>query len=568
MKCSPERRLFETREDYHARAWGADNWATHRALGGSYTGQCLEIHCNEALLHMFEDLHMCLFLTLVCFFGRALILLHQVNSTAKEWDSFETDCKHPGGEDAIVSEYNSAGGGGRAHRKLEFMMLRKRFLDSGGSGDEKLDTDFSFSEYLQMCASEVATEVVEIPPKEWIAMEIFFVLIWACLMAPQWMRPRIFFAYTFAIFALVNQIQGKLTWALEQVTPPFPKATGANAVQPEGAAPSSMGKPPYQANTWAKQRLKAHKAKEAAKSHGHGHGHGGHGHGHGHAKHVNLQDALFWNNDPELLLDFVRFSVLVLLVFFVILGWYMLPYAAKKGAAYVIPALVPLPFVLYVVVVYPKDFVRQFTLATSVELLKSARNIKRTLRATQLRKSLRAIKLLRSLQNQQAMMASKDDEAALNMHTLELTPEEKKRKAELKEVFEVFDVSGDGEVDEDELGDLMCALGIELDDDEKSQLMSEFDEDNSGSISFDEFFMYMRRRQTPGDPKKLVEDIFKFIDADGSGEVTAQEFKDVINGLKTGMSEEEIMGLVREIDTSGDGTISIDEFAAVLERYS
>merc|ERR1712216_956579 len=146
------------------------------------------------------------------------------------------------------------------------------------------------------------------------------------------------------------------------------KATGANAVQPEGAAPSSMGKPPYQANTWAKQRLKAHKAKEAAKSHGHGH-----------AKHVNLQDALFWNNDPELLFDFVRFSVLVLLVFFVILGWYMLPYAAKKGAAYVIPALVPLPFVLYVVVVYPKDFVRQFTLATSVELLKSARNIKRTL---------------------------------------------------------------------------------------------------------------------------------------------------------------------------------------------
>merc|ERR1711871_1051349 len=76
---------------------------------------------------------------------------------------------------------------------------------------------------------------------------------------------------------------------------------------------------------------------------------------------------------------------------------YMLPFAAKKGAPYVIPAIVPLPLVVYVVVVYPKDFVRQFTLTTSVELLKSARNIKRTLRATQLRKSLRAIKLLISL---------------------------------------------------------------------------------------------------------------------------------------------------------------------------
>merc|ERR1711871_1105688 len=199
-----------------------------------------------------------------------------------------------------------------------------------------------------------------------------------------------------------------------------------------------------------------------------------------------------------------------------------------------------------------QEFVRKYTLVTSVELLKSPRNIK----------------LLRSLQNQQSMKASKSDEENLKMLNLELPPEEKKRKNELLEVFNVFDVSGDGEVDEHELGDLMQALGIDLDKEEKAQLMAEFDEDKSGSISFDEFSMYMRRRQTPGDPKKLVEDIFKFIDADGSGEVTAQEFKDVINGLKTGMSEEEIMGLVREIDTSGDGTISIDEFAAVLERYS
>merc|ERR1711871_85902 len=199
-----------------------------------------------------------------------------------------------------------------------------------------------------------------------------------------------------------------------------------------------------------------------------------------------------------------------------------------------------------------QEFVRKYTLVTSVELLKSPRNIK----------------LLRSLQNQQSMKASKSDEENLKMLNLELTPEEKKRKNELLEVFNVFDVSGDGEVDEHELGDLMQALGIDLDKEEKAQLMKEFDEDNSGSISFDEFFLYMRRRQSPTDPQKLVEDIFSVLDADGSGEVSTQEFTDVIQGLGTGMTENDIRGLVREIDTSGDGSISIKEFADVLNRYT
>ena len=111
-------------------------------------------------------------------------------------------------------------------------------------------------------------------------------------------------------------------------------------------------------------------------------------------------------------------------------------------------------------------------------------------------------------------------------------------------------------------------MGIDLDDSEKSQLMEEFDEDNSGSISFEEFYMYMRRRQAPADPKKLVEDIFAFIDTDKSGDVSNAEFKDVIEGLNTGMSDTDIQNLVREIDTSGDGTISIGEFAAVLKKYT
>jgi len=419
----------------------------------------------------------------------------------------------------------------------------------------------------------VATEVVEIPPLEWIFMEIFFIFVWACMQAPIWMRTRIFLAYTLVIFIMQAQLMGKLDWVLLQVTLPYPKVA-KGAVAPEGQAAIGGGSVPFMKSQWAKKRMLDAKAKAAKAAHGaHGHGHGG-GHGHGHAKHINAQDTLFWMNDPEMFLHGVRFVLLVCLVFFV-MGGLALDFAFKHkktqegdtAFGVILPVLVPVPFVLWCVWNVPKELVRKFSLATSVELLKNTRNIKRTMRAAQLRKSLRAIKLLRSLQNSAAASeakASKADGAAPK----ELTAEEKRNKAELAEVFKVFDISGDGEVDNTELGGLMQALGINLEPEEAAQLMKEFDEDNSGSISFEEFWMYMRRRQAPSDPKKLVEDIFRFIDADGSGEVTADEFKEVIKGLGTGMTDDQILGLVKEIDTGGDGSISLQEFTEVLERYT
>jgi len=570
IKCGA-RRLFETRDEMHARMWGAEAWATHRNLGGAYTGQCLEVHCNEALLHLFEDIHMCLFLVLLLFFARAVLLLKQVNATADDWQRYEAMCREPGGEDKIVQKYNvamtsAASGAEEARLALEFMLLRKRFMDGNpGDPDDDLDADFSFAEYMEMCASEVATEVVEIPPLEWVFMEVFFIFVWACMQAPIYLRTRIFLAYTLVIFIMQAQLMGKLDWVLHQVTLPYPKVT-KGAVAPEGAPAIGSGSVPFMKSQWAKKRMLAAKAKQAAAAHG-GHGHGGHGHGH--AKHINAQDTLFWANDPEMFLHGVRFVLLVCLVFFV-MGGLALDFALKhkkEDFGIVIPVLAPIPFVLWCVYNIPKQLVRKFALATSVELLKNPRNIKRTMRAAQLRKSLRAIKLLRSLQNSAAAEEAKTSAADGNAPK-ELTDAEKRNKSELQDVFKVFDVSGDGEVDNSELGGLMQALGINLEPEEGTQLMKEFDEDNSGSISFEEFWQYMRRRQAPADPKKLVEDIFRFIDADGSGEVTADEFKDVIKGLGTGMSDEEILGLVKEIDTTGDGSISLGEFTEVLERYT
>jgi hypothetical protein len=193
-----------------------------RRLGGSLTGECLARHCDELLVHMFEDIHMTLFLVLLCFFGRALLLLTQVVGMEDEWTAYEDEINSPEvGEQGVKDDYYRICGDPfsarkekrRAKNRMEFMLLRKRFLDAaeGDQGGGDLDNDFDFDEYLAHNASHLATEVVEIPPIEWLFLECFFVMVWAAMQAPPYLRTRCYFAYAMLLFILVAQVQATRT---------------------------------------------------------------------------------------------------------------------------------------------------------------------------------------------------------------------------------------------------------------------------------------------------------------------------------------------------------------------
>ena len=147
------------------------------------------------------------------------------------------------------------------------------------------------------------------------------------------------------------------------------------------------------------------------------------------------------------------------------------------------------------------------------------------------------------------------------------TDEELERKVQMKEVFEMFDESGDGEVDMDELSGLMSAIGVEFSDDDKKLLMENFDKSGDGQISFDEFWQYMRGMTQPSDPATIVQDVFSLIDKDGSGSITAEEFATQLRALPVEISDQDIEALVRECDESGDGEIDLHEFSDVLAKY-
>ena len=59
------------------------------------------------------------------------------------------------------------------------------------------------------------------------------------------------------------------------------------------------------------------------------------------------------------------------------------------------------------------------------------------------------------------------------------------------------------------------------------------------------------------DLKKTTQNLFKIFDKDGSGSVTAKEFEEEMKSLNAGLTLDEIVGLIHDFDTDGDGEISL-----------
>jgi len=292
------------------------------------------------------------------------------------------------------------------------------------------------------------------------------------------------------------------------------------------------------------------------------------------SKHGNQQELCFWGGKEgcEYVSHATRLMMINMLIYF-ILCIFAIPYAGANDEDFKPIVIISLIIFIPMNIFAPPYIIEMLSITSSVELMKNPGAIKRTERHVKLSRSMRTIKMLRSLQmvvkqKKLAKAAKPGAPKPAPPPKRELTPEEKVQQQQMKEVFELFDASGDGQVDIGELGGLMGSLGVHLEEEEKELLMKEFDTGGDGQINFEEFWSYMLARNQKEDPHQVVEDVFEMIDTDGSKSLTTEEFAKVLLGLPAlKISENDVNQLVREIDSGGDGEISIHEFASVLEKY-
>lgn len=137
--------------------------------------------------------------------------------------------------------------------------------------------------------------------------------------------------------------------------------------------------------------------------------------------------------------------------------------------------------------------------------------------------------------------------------------------AEQKETFDFFDKDGSGNISLQELGTAMRALGADLSEIELEAMVSELDDDKSGTITFKEFLMLMGKKMAAEANEQEYIEAFKVFDKNGDGTVDATELRYMMqhHGAYR-LSDEDVDEMIREADVDGDGQLQYQEFIKLM----
>jgi len=132
---------------------------------------------------------------------------------------------------------------------------------------------------------------------------------------------------------------------------------------------------------------------------------------------------------------------------------------------------------------------------------------------------------------------------------------------DLQNIFLEIDTDQDGTLSVDEIKKCLIILNkknnLNISNKEIEEIFKSIDINNSKRIEYTEFISSMLEQSSYCKEEKLIE-IFKLLDKDGSGKISKDEIKKVLNNQK--IREEDLKNFIKKFDLDGDGEIDYYEF--------
>ena len=141
--------------------------------------------------------------------------------------------------------------------------------------------------------------------------------------------------------------------------------------------------------------------------------------------------------------------------------------------------------------------------------------------------------------------------------------------SEFKEIFSLFDTSGDSTIPAKNLKEVLICLGQTLTQDELDELMyeHEIDATGDGRVGFVEFLNLMGRKMKETKEVDIMREIFDVFDKNKDGFISASEIQCVMTSLGETLTEDEVNEMMKEADRDLDSHISFEDFSQLSRLF-
>ena len=146
----------------------------------------------------------------------------------------------------------------------------------------------------------------------------------------------------------------------------------------------------------------------------------------------------------------------------------------------------------------------------------------------------------------------------------------KEKENKLKSIFYLVDQDKDNQIDINEVGVTLRALGIYLSQDDILQITKEIDPSNTGKVNYEKLKeVYINRLSTNKTVNDLVK-AFKSFDKNNTETININDLQHGLTVLGEPLSEYEFKLLLEEANCENDGTIDYIKLSEKIfgEKYS